>query len=162
MIQLNTSTLLQNAVKVENVASTTAAKMLMPRATPPPDLAAAYNAKAFERGLLSDASTFFAGLNPTATSGLVASATSALGAAESILNGALGGLETLAGQEVEKVVNVLIEDVVNALGIQQYYKLYMMEYCSGQFIPNYADPKAVMNVTACTKYSICTSPILIF
>jgi hypothetical protein len=146
---LNTSTLFQNAIKVESVATTTTAKRVMPRATPPPSLEHIVSLGRLEDrapDLLSDVSTFFAGLSPTATSGLVASATA-------IIGGALGDLGTLAGQEAENVINGLVEEVMSALGIQQYYTLYMMEFCEGNFVPTYSDPKAVMNVTNCTKYS---------
>lgn len=121
--------------------------------TPPPSLEDRF--VDVERDLISDASTFFAGLNPTATSGLAASATAAFGAATSVIGSALGGLGTLAGQEVEKVVNGVVEDVLDSLGIQQYYTLYMMEFCGGKFVPNYADPNAKMNITSCTKYCKC-------
>lgn len=133
----------------------------MPRATSPPSVADIKNAhhnNMVERGLLSDASTFFTGLAPTATTGLVASATSIFGGATSAVgsavNSALGGIENLAAQEVESLINEGVETVLTALGIEQYYSLYMTEYCSGTWSPNYADPNAVMNVTNCTQYSM--------
>jgi hypothetical protein len=75
---------------------------------------------------------------------------------ESFLEGIAGNLTGTAGNELVQVTNNLIEDVVSAIGIQQWYSLYMTKYCEGGFTPNYADADAKRNVSACKSLSKST------
>jgi hypothetical protein len=78
---------------------------------------------------------------------------------ESFLGGIAGNLTGTAGNELVQVTNNLIEDVVSAIGIQQWYSLYMTKYCEGDYTPNYADSDAKRDVSACkslsTSFSSC-------
>lgn len=57
------------------------------------------------------------------------------------------------------VANTLVGDVVSALGVKQWYAIYMTEQCEGYYEPSYDTPGASRNVTSCTQLSI--SPTLL-
>lgn len=72
---------------------------------------------------------------------------------EGILSGIAGNVTNLVGDDIEKLVDNLVETVIHAAGIHQWYGLYLTEYCSGDWLPTYSDPNAKLNVTSCKKYS---------
>lgn len=64
-----------------------------------------------------------------------------------------GNVTTAAAGEVVKVVNTLVEDVMDALGVQEWYGLYVTELCSGMYEPSFDTPGAKRNTTSCTQLS---------
>lgn len=72
---------------------------------------------------------------------------------EGILSGIAGNVTNLVGDEIEDLVDKLVETVIDAAGIHQWYALYLTEYCSGDWLPSYSDPNAKLNITSCKKYS---------
>jgi hypothetical protein len=72
---------------------------------------------------------------------------------ESLFNIIAGTITGDVGKEVETVVNAVVADVISAVGIKQWYSLYMTEYCEGDYTPSYTSPNAKANTTSCTKLS---------
>jgi len=104
---------------------------------------------------VSEISSFFASissdLTPQSTGTASTGSTSGsglLGDLESFITDVFGNV-TNAGIEVANVANTL----VSALGVKQWYALYMTEYCEGYYEPSYSTPGASMNATSCTQLS---------
>jgi hypothetical protein len=60
---------------------------------------------------------------------------------------------TSAAEVVASVANTLVRDVVSALGVKQWYAIYMTELCEGYYEPSYDTPGASRNATSCTQLS---------
>ena len=81
-----------------------------------------------------------------------------LGDFESFITDVFGNITTSASQDVVDIANTLIGDVTTALGIKQWYALYMTELCSGYYEPSYSTPGARRNATRCVQLSKSTVP----
>lgn len=77
-----------------------------------------------------------------------------IGDFESFVEDVFGNVMTAAADEVVKVVNTLIGDLVHALGVQDWYALYVTELCSGTYEPSFDAPGAKRNATSCTQLSL--------
>ena len=82
-----------------------------------------------------------------------------LGDFENFVEDIFGNVTTAAAGEVVKVVNTLVEDVMDALGVQEWYGLYMTELCSGTYEPSFDTPMAKRNTTSCTQLSASSPPV---
>jgi hypothetical protein len=106
------------------------------------------------------------GLTPQPTASAGSSSTGltngsgVLGDLESFITDVLGNVATSAAEKVASVANTLLGDVVSALGVKQWYAIYMTELCSGDYEPSYSTPGATRNTTSCSPLS--GSPILAF
>ncbi|KAE9362859.1 hypothetical protein N431DRAFT_551069 [Stipitochalara longipes BDJ] len=160
VVILNTSTILQNAIKVERAASVTARAILpLASSTPTPVL----DARQLSLPGISAISSFFSSvgsdLTPQATastgsgssSGGSPSGSALLGDLESFITDVFGNVTTSAAQDVADIANTLVGDVTSALGVKQWYALYMTELCSGYYEPSYSTPGASRNTTSCTQ-----------
>ncbi|PVH80859.1 hypothetical protein DL98DRAFT_626302 [Cadophora sp. DSE1049] len=173
LLTLNTSTLFQNAIKVSNTGSTTRRSLPlvendcipMPQISDRAMLPTPVQARQLPSP--SDIESFFSSIGSGFTSAVNPATPSATGSAGSGSTGGSGGflqdLESLfqsllgaatgaAGQEIVNVVNSLVAEVLNALGIDDFYSLYMREYCSGSYTPNYSSPNAKRSTTKCTPF----------
>ncbi|KAN0109993.1 hypothetical protein V8E51_006380 [Hyaloscypha variabilis] len=157
VVILNTSTILQNAIKVENAASVTARAVIPLESTAPTPV---LNARQLSLPAISAISSFFSSISSdlipqaTASAGSSSGSTSAsglLGDLESFITDVFGNVTTSAAQDVVDIANTLVKDVTSALGIKQWYALYMTELCSGYYEPSYSTPGATMNTTHCTQ-----------
>jgi hypothetical protein len=83
-----------------------------------------------------------------------------LGDLESFITDGLGSVATSSAEEVASVANTLVGDVVSALGVKQWYAIYMTELCSGHYEPSYLTTGASRNTKSCTPLS--GPPILAF
>ncbi|KAH8749191.1 hypothetical protein F5882DRAFT_470731 [Hyaloscypha sp. PMI_1271] len=157
VVVLNTSAILQNAIKVESAASVTA------RAVPPLESnlpMPVIDARQLSLPAISAISSFFnsvgSGLTPQPTasagssSGGLTNGSGVLGDLESFITGVLGNVATSAAEKVAGVANTILGDVVSALGVKQWYAIYMTELCSGDYEPSYSTPGATRNTTSCT------------
>jgi hypothetical protein len=76
-----------------------------------------------------------------------------LGDLEIFVTDIFGNVTSGVGTEVAQLANTLVGDVVSALGVKQWYALYMTEFCEGNYKPSYSSPNASMDATSCTKLS---------
>jgi hypothetical protein len=72
---------------------------------------------------------------------------------ESLFNIIAGTVTGDVGQGIETVINEVVADVISAVGVKQWYSLYMTRYCEGDYTPSYSSPNAKANTTSCTKLS---------
>ncbi|CZT11359.1 uncharacterized protein RAG0_15531 [Rhynchosporium agropyri] len=177
LLTLNTSTLFQNAVKIYNTNPTQSRSLdlddgrhgvVLPRVTeraflPPPVEARQFPAP-------PDIVPFFSTLLPAAPSPTPYPGNNGGGNRgggggpgrgdggnflqnfEGLFNGLLGAATGAVGGEFIKVVNGLVSQVLDALGIDEYYSLYSNQFCSGYYTPNYASPDAKRSTKKCTRY----------
>jgi len=174
--QLNTSTLFQNAIKVSNTGSTTRRSLpvvIDNDSVPIPQISdrAMLPTRVQARQLPSpsDVESFFSSIgsgftsavNPATPSGTGSAGSGSTGTGsgnflndiQGLLQGLLGVATGAAGQEIINVVNSLVAEVLDALGIDDFYSLYMREYCSGSYTPNYSSPNAKRDTKKCTPFS---------
>lgn len=52
------------------------------------------------------------------------------------------------------VINGTVETETASLGISEYFAVFVMNYCEGQYLPNYRDPDASAVLTRCQKPSL--------
>ncbi|KAH6673341.1 hypothetical protein B0J14DRAFT_590590 [Halenospora varia] len=172
IMTLNTSTILQNAIKIESAGASSTANakrdiLELPQRTigvripdPTPAVVLEERTVVEVRQLgISAASSFFASVAsnfPTPTIPSLASATASgtvggelVGGLESILGNLAGNLTSAVGGELIQGVNALVKEVTKAIGIKEWYGLYMMQYCEGNYVPSYSDPNARVNITKC-------------
>ncbi|KAL2066762.1 hypothetical protein VTL71DRAFT_2834 [Oculimacula yallundae] len=174
LLTLNTSTLFQNAIKISNTTSTPTRSLnsedsddvALPQVT---DRALLVGARQLPSP--GDVQSFFSSIgggissavNPASPSSTGSPSNGGTGGGgggggflqdiESLFNNLLGAATGAAGGEIIKVVNGLVADVLDALGIEEYYSLYMNEFCSGDYTPNYTSPDAKRSVKKCTPYA---------
>ncbi|KAG4434050.1 hypothetical protein IFR05_010472 [Cadophora sp. M221] len=174
LLTLNTSTLFQNAIKVSNTGSTTARSLnldeidgvALPQVTERALLPTPVEARQLPSP--SDIQSFFSSIgsgfssavNPATPSATGSSGTGGTGNGsgflqdlETLFNSLLGAATGAAGQEIVNVVNGLIAEVLDALGIDDWYSLYMNEYCSGNYTPSYDAPNAKRHSKKCTPFA---------
>ncbi|KAH7370915.1 hypothetical protein BKA65DRAFT_562869 [Rhexocercosporidium sp. MPI-PUGE-AT-0058] len=180
LLTLNTSTLFQNAIKISNVGSTTArsleleaidgvplpqvtkrAFLLSPvgvRQLPSPS-----EIKSFFSSIGSGFSSVVNPASPSSTSSAGLGGTRGgngfLQDIESLFNNLLGAATGAAGQDIINVVNGLVADVLDSLGIDEWYSLYMNEFCSGNYTPSYQSPDAKRHSKKCTPFGDAISDI---
>ncbi|KAG4420483.1 hypothetical protein IFR04_006403 [Cadophora malorum] len=182
LLTLNTSTLFQNAIKVSNTGSTTRRSLpvvIDNDSVPIPQISdrAMLPTRVQARQLPSpsDVESFFSSIGSGFTSAVNPATPSATGSAGSgstgtgsgnflndiqgLLQGLLGVATGAAGQEIINVVNSLVAEVLDALGIDDFYSLYMREYCSGSYTPNYSSPNAKRDTKKCTPFNEAGSDI---
>ncbi|KAK0122484.1 hypothetical protein ONS95_010715 [Cadophora gregata] len=176
LLTLNTSTLFQNAIKVSNTGSTTrrSLPLLENDSIPLPQMTGRAIVptpiQARQLPSPSDIESFFSSIGAGFTSALNPATPSATGTAssgatstsgggsqllqdlESLFQNLLGTATGTAGQEIVNVVNGLVSEVLDALGIQDWYSLYMREFCSGSYTPNYNSANAKKHTTKCTPF----------
>ncbi|KAH7413479.1 actin cortical patch SUR7/pH-response regulator pali [Cadophora sp. MPI-SDFR-AT-0126] len=175
LLTLNTSTLFQNAIKVSNTDSSTRRSVPildedsipMPQMTDRAMLPTPVQARQLPSP--SDIESFFSSIGSGFTSAVNPATPSATGSTgsgstggsgsggflqdlEGLFQSLLGAATGAAGQEIVDVVNRLIAEVLDALGIDDYYSLYMREYCSGSYTPNYSSPNAKKKNAKCTPF----------
>ncbi|KAH9205491.1 actin cortical patch SUR7/pH-response regulator pali [Leptodontidium sp. 2 PMI_412] len=174
LLTLNTSTLFQNAIKVSNTGSTAARSLnldeidvvALPQVTERALLPTPVEARQLPSP--SDIQSFFSSIGSGISSAANPGAPSATGSAgtgntgggsgflqdlESLFNSLLGAATGAAGQEIVNVINGLVAEVLDALGIDEWYSLYMNEYCSGNYTPSYESPNAKRHSTKCTPFA---------
>ncbi|KAI9053990.1 hypothetical protein LZ554_002934 [Drepanopeziza brunnea f. sp. 'monogermtubi'] len=66
---------------------------------------------------------------------------------QGLFNNLLGAASGAVGEEIIQVVNGLVADVLDALGIKDYYSLYLDEYCSGDYTES-----GGMDTDKCTSF----------
>jgi hypothetical protein len=79
-----------------------------------------------------------------------------LGDLETFIIDIFGNITNGVGTDIAQLGNTLVGDVVSALGVKQWYALYMTELCEGNYEPSYSFPSASMQATSCTPLSECS------
>ncbi|CAG8960739.1 hypothetical protein HYFRA_00002275 [Hymenoscyphus fraxineus] len=75
-----------------------------------------------------------------------------------LFGGLLGNLTGAAGNGLQSIADSAVEGLLRSAGIQEWYGLYLTEYCSGNWSPRYSDPNAELQVTECKKYMDIETP----
>ncbi|KUJ08951.1 uncharacterized protein LY89DRAFT_315797 [Mollisia scopiformis] len=168
LVMLNTSTIFQNAIKVETAgASGTSSASVAARAANVPYIPAPTAAPVLHgRDPLSlpspsQVSSFFASIgsglssavSPPQSTGTASTSSGTdsnglLGDLESFFNALVGSATGAIGDEVVQVVNSIVADVTKALGVKDWYGLYMTGFCDGEYTSSDG-----MNTSSCTQYT---------
>lgn len=72
-----------------------------------------------------------------------------LGDLESFFNSLVGTVSGAAGGEIVTVVNSIVKDVMDALGVKDWYGIYMTGFCDGDYTAD-----SGYNTSSCTSYSM--------
>lgn len=80
-----------------------------------------------------------------------------MGDLESFFNDLVGTVADATSEEIVQVTNSIIQDVIDALGIQDWYGIYMTGFCDGEYTTSKR-----LKTTTCTPYSKLASRLLNF
>ncbi|CAG8980911.1 hypothetical protein HYALB_00012791 [Hymenoscyphus albidus] len=158
-------------VEVREVVSNTVGKQVMGReALPAPDPTPAPDANAGILPSPEEVEGFFRSAGNAVATKIVPNAPLATGApmdgaSGDLLNdigtffgGVLGNLTGAVGNGLQPIADSAIQGLLRGAGIQEWYGLYLTEYCSGNWSPRYSDPNAKLQVTTCKKYMDIDAP----
>ncbi|KAF8861470.1 hypothetical protein BDZ45DRAFT_799934 [Acephala macrosclerotiorum] len=161
VVMLNTSTLFQNAIRVETSGSSVTTRAIQAARTPAPTRGPTPAEILEERQLSllgpSQVSSFFASIGSDLSSAVSPKSTGTsgstngsglLGDLESFFNSLVGTVTGAAGDEIVTVVNSIVKDVTDALGIKDWYGIYMTGFCDGDYTSN-----SGYNTSSCTSYN---------
>lgn len=140
--QLNTSTIFQDIIKTTSSSSNSRRDLSDILPTPLPS-----QPRFDARGLivaraddpLSRASSFF---NSIRTSILPQPTGAIAGGFSSLANQALSQIAKIFGESINDALNSLISEIVDEVGIREWYGLYFGVLCSADYKPNFRDPDA--------------------
>jgi len=164
VVMLNTSTLFQNAIKVETSGSSVAARAIQAARTPAPtpgpspvEALEILEARQLSLPGASQVSSFFASVGSGLSSAISPQSTSTSGSTNSsgllgdlgsFFNSLVGTVTGAAGEELVTVINSIVKDVTNSLGIKDWYGIYMTGYCDGDYTSG-----GGYNTSSCTSYN---------
>ncbi|CZR53580.1 uncharacterized protein PAC_03460 [Phialocephala subalpina] len=164
VVMLNTSTLFQNAIKVETSGSSVTARAIQAARTPAPtpgpspvEALEILEARQLSLPGVSQVSSFFASVGSELSSAISPQSTGTsgstnssglLGDLESFFNSLVGTVTGAAGEELVTVVNSIVKDVTDSLGIKDWYGIYMTGFCDGDYTSS-----GGYNTSSCTSYN---------
>lgn len=149
--QLNTSTIFQDIIKTTSSSSNSRRDLSDILPTPLPS-----QPRFDARGLivaraddpLSRASSFF---NSIRTSILPQPTGAIAGGFSSLANQALSQIAKIFGESINDALNSLISEIVDEVGIREWYGLYFGVLCSADYKPNFRDPDATLANISCSS-----------
>ncbi|RKF62006.1 putative integral membrane protein [Erysiphe neolycopersici] len=147
-VELNTSTILQNLIKTETVSSNVRRDLSIALPTIFPSLPQLDVHDIQADYPFSRVSSFFNSIKtsiipqPTGTGSI----TSGL---DGLASNALSQIVKIFGDSLNEALNSLISEIIDHVGIRDWYGLYFGVLCSADYSPSFSDPDASLSNITC-------------